>query len=86
MRDDNKKENKRGGFRTNAGRKPIGNKTIAIRIDERLKNLVVNLKTALAIGDLTNADIEIIQTMLKKDDVLTNWVGLNKRHQSSTRF
>jgi hypothetical protein len=71
MRNDDKK-NKRGGFRTNAGRKPTGNKTLAIRIDERLKNLVIDLKNALAIGDLTNADIEIIRTTLKKHDTPTN--------------
>ena len=51
MRNDDKK-NKRGGFRTNAGRKPTGNKTLAIRIDERLKNLVIDLKNALAIGQV----------------------------------
>lgn len=71
MRNDDKKT-KRGGFRTNAGRKPTGNKTIAIRIDERLQNLVINLKNALAVSDLTNADIEIIQTMLKKHDAPLN--------------
>jgi hypothetical protein len=92
MRNDDKKT-KRGGFRTNAGRKPTGNKTIAIRIDERLKHLVINLKNALAIGDLTNTNIEIIQAMLAPTNInekirleleLPNLYGYSHKNKDKT--